>query len=293
MALTFKDIKGEFVELVQNDKTAQKYLKKAAEGSATYNDASLYAVRIGDLLGKVLKRHEPVIDISEWDLENLIPQSLGLNHDMVANVCEQVQTSMNEKAGLGIRAIRPKFDGNRAYGIVEELRNNPEFVNIEKTFYDQVTNFTQNVVDEAVRNNAELQSNAGIQSYVIRTAEADACPWCVALAGTYDYDEIKDAGNDVWRRHDNCRCVVEFVNEFGKDLVSSKDYHYRGSGGTPRSRSSAMRQRNHTLEEQKYHEFKVKQVNAIKESKGWSYDRALAYYNKNEKFYKDEIYGGR
>lgn len=216
MALTFADIKDEFLAAVAADKTAKRYAS-----ATSYHGASLYAARIGDILGRVLRKHAPMVDISEWDLEELIPQALGLNHSMVSEVCVRVQEEMNTKAGLGIRAIEPKFDGDRAYGIVKELRDNPEFFNIEKTFYDQLTNFTQNVVDDAVRDNAELQSNAGIKAYVVRTPEYGACPWCVDLAGTYDYQDVKDKGNDVWRRHENCRCTIDYVTERSSERVNN------------------------------------------------------------------------
>lgn len=216
MALTFADIKDEFLAAVAADKTAKRYAS-----ATSYHGASLYAARIGDILGRVLRKHAPIVDISEWDLEKLIPQALGLNHSMVSEVCVRVQEEMNARAGLGIRAIEPKFDGDRAYGIVKELRDNPEFFNIEKTFYDQLTNFTQNVVDDAVRDNAELQSNAGIKAYVVRTPEYGACSWCVGLAGTYDYQDVKDKGNDVWRRHENCRCTIDYVTERSSERVNN------------------------------------------------------------------------
>lgn len=229
MALVFDDIKGEFVTLVRTDKTATTLAEMAAAGTANYRDASLYAVRVGDLLGRVLKNHAPMVDISEWDVEQLIPSALGLDHAMVAEVCAEVQTAMNEANRYGIRAVVPEFDGNRAYGLVEELKNNPEFVNIEDLFYDQLTNFSQSVVDQSIRDNAELQWKSGIKATVVRTPDAEACPWCMNLAGSYDYETVRDTGNDVWRRHDNCRCTIEYYNgRGGRDLVSSQTYNYRG-----------------------------------------------------------------
>lgn len=225
MGLTFDDIKDEFVELVRTDKRAVSLATAAAAGTANYRDASLYAVRVGDLLGRVLKHHAPMVDISEWDLEQLLPSALGVDHAMVAEVCMQVQTAMNEANGYGIRAIEPEFDSNRAYGLVEELKNNPEFVNIEKSFYDQLTNFSQSIVDQSIRDNAELQWKSGIKAYVVRTTDSEACPWCMALAGTYDYGDVRDKGNEIWQRHENCRCTIEYYNgRGGRDLVSSQNY---------------------------------------------------------------------
>ena len=213
MALTYDDIKVEFLSALNSDKRATKLWMIINNGTGTYRTASEYAVRVGDVLGKVLRNHAPIVDVSEWDLDELIPQALGMNHRIVSGVCEKVQTAMNQKSGIGIRPQAPGFDGNRAYGIVQELRDNPEFTNIEKSFYDQLTNFTQNVVDEAIRDNASVQSRAGVKAYIIRTPDARACQWCRDLAGKYDYDEVKATNEPIWSRHENCRCTIDFVTE--------------------------------------------------------------------------------
>lgn len=213
MALTYEDIKPLFLAELQADARAMELWAMIEDGTATYAIASEYAAHVGDALARVLRANAPVEDISEWDIEDLIPKSLGLDHQMVTGACQRVQEALNEDAGLGIRFQAPGFDSSRAYGIVTELRNNPEFVNIQDTFYDQLVNFSQNVVDEAIRDNARVLSGAGIESKVIRVAEFRACPWCRAIAGTYDYEDVKATGSDVWRRHENCRCTIDFVTE--------------------------------------------------------------------------------
>lgn len=213
MPLTYNDIKIEFLSALNSDKRATKLWTLINKGTGTYKTASEYAVRVGDVLGKVLRNHAPLVDVYEWNLDELIPQALGMNHRIVSGACEKVQTAMNERSGIGIRPQLPKFDGNRAYGIVQELKDNPEFTNIEKSFYDQLTNFTQNVVDEAIRDNAGVQSRAGIKAYIIRIPDSRACQWCRDLAGKYDYDEVKATNEPIWSRHENCRCTIDFVTE--------------------------------------------------------------------------------
>lgn len=212
MPLTYEDIKEPFLEALRNDKRATYLITEIEAGRGTYTMASEYAARVGDNLAKVLKQRAPLESIAEWDIEDLIPKSLGLDHSMVVYACENVQTALNKDAGLRIKFQAPEFDSNRAYGIVEELRDNPEFVNIEASFYDQLGNFSQNVVDDAIRDNGKVISNAGIRTYVVRATEAGACPWCNDLAGIYDYDEVK-FGGDVWRRHENCRCTIAMFTE--------------------------------------------------------------------------------
>ena len=211
--LTYDDIREPLIEAIQNDRKATQLYALIQSGTGTYNTASEYAIRVGECLARILRQNAPFESIAEWDLENLIPQALGLDHEHVVQVCEQVQLTLNADAGLGINYVPPMFDGNRAYGLVAELRDNPEFVNIERTFYDQIVNFSQNVVDESIRVNANVLSNAGVQSKIVRHPEVGACAWCRAVAGTYEYADVRRTRSDVWRRHENCRCTIDFVTE--------------------------------------------------------------------------------
>ena len=211
MAIPYEELKPLFREEIMRDKTAQKLYEIIASGRGTYKTASLYAAQVGDDIGRVLRRNGFMIDGAAWNIDELIPQTLGYDHAMVVNACRQVQTAMNADASIGVKFQEPKFDVDRALGIVQELRDNPEFTNISNTFYDQLTNFSMNVADESIRANAEQLYRSGIRSMVIRQAEANCCDWCDEVAGSYDYQEVDNSGNDVWRRHENCRCTIDFI----------------------------------------------------------------------------------
>ena len=213
MGLKYEDIKPVFLSRLERDREATALMASIESGSATYATATQYAARVGEILGQVLKFNAPITDISDWDIDDLIPGSLGLDHRIVTNACRAVQETMNRDAGIGIRYQEPTFDWDRVHGIVDELRDNPEFINIEETFYDQITNFSQNVVDSSVRANASVASGAGIKTYVIRTASANACQWCQDAAGQYDYESVKNTGDPVWLRHENCNCTIDYVTE--------------------------------------------------------------------------------
>lgn len=207
MPLTFNDVKSEIASAVNSDYRASVLWTKLHDKGAGYKDAHAYALRVGTVTGQVLKKYQPE-DLSEWDLEDLIPGTLGLNHKMVVAACNEAQRNLNRKARVGIRPQSPRFDGNRAYGLIEAIRQHGE---IGPSFYDQVTNFSQNVVDESIRENADVQAGAGLHPKIVRTAEANCCAWCDDLAGTYDYDDVSATGDPVWSRHDNCRCLIEYV----------------------------------------------------------------------------------
>lgn len=222
MALTYDDVVKEFKAAVDGDPKIQKLMRQIYDGKGTYKTANDLAVRVGQKLGGVLKVHEPIEGITEWDYFDLIPKTWGLDHQIMADACRGVQETMNKNAGLGIKYKEPAFDVDRVKGIITELTDHPDFTSIDKTFYDQLVNFSQNVVDQSIRENAGVMFRSGIKTMVIRQAEAGGCKWCQDQAGVYDYNEVKDRGNDVWRRHENCNCSIDFVTERSKEFYSER-----------------------------------------------------------------------
>ena len=228
MALTFEDIRQEFMDLVNSDKVVSDLYKKIRDGDATYATVNKLAARVGDDLGKILMRYAPTQNIDEWDLDDLIPGSLGLDHNIISTACKQMQEHMNKDAGLGIKPKEPKFNWDRTQGIIDELRKHPDnFEDIEKGFQDQLVNFSQNIVSDSIRDNAQLMARAGIKTMVIRQAEFKACEWCRDIAGVYDYAEVKDTGNDVWRRHENCRCTIDYVTDRNSSFYTERVNNFR------------------------------------------------------------------
>lgn len=227
MALRYEDIEKEFKAAVDGDPKCQKLWKTIREGKGNYKTANKLAQQIGKDLGKTLVNHAPYEDINEWDLIDLLPKSLGLDHQMVADACREVQENMNKKAGLGIKFQEPKFDMDRVTGLIKELEDHPVFTDIEKSFMDQLVNFSENVVDESIRDNAAIMAKSGIRTMVIRQAEFKACDWCQEVAGSYDYNEVKDKGNDVWRRHENCHCTIDYITEKTSGFYTERVYNYK------------------------------------------------------------------
>ena len=112
---------------------------------------------------------------------------------------------------------------SRTQGILDRLSNAPKFGDVRWILGDGVlTNYMQSFVDETMQANAEFQSKAGVQPKIVRKSPGKCCPWCDALVGEYRYpDEVP---KDVYKRHDNCNCIVEFYPGDGKkqDVWSKK-----------------------------------------------------------------------
>ena len=225
--VTYDEIKKAFQETVDSDKECIKLYKQIRAGDASYGTASLLSARIGEDLGKVLIKYAPNMTIDEIDLDDILPKVLGLDQRMVTTACEMVQKDMNKDAGLGIKYKNPKFDMDRVKGLIDEVKSHETFSDIEDAFVDQLANFSQNIVDESIRVNAQTMFKAGIRTMVVRQAEAGACPWCLEQAGSYDYNEVKDTGNDVWRRHDNCRCNIDYITERNSSFYTERVENFK------------------------------------------------------------------
>ena len=65
---------------------------------------------------------------------------------------------------------------------------------------------------------------SGLAPKIKRTSTGHCCEWCEKLVGTYNYEDVRDTGNDVFRRHRHCRCTVEFITNGKRQNVHTKKW---------------------------------------------------------------------
>lgn len=86
-------------------------------------------------------------------------------------------------------------------------------------------NISRGMYDDFVESSCRSMRKAGAKAVIVRKEIGSCCDWCRSLAGTYDYS----AGHypdDIFRRHENCRCIVTVSNEKGHytDVWSKREY---------------------------------------------------------------------
>jgi len=123
---------------------------------------------------------------------------------------------------LGIKGQKAKLNQDRIDGIIERLSNADNFDDIKWILGEPMVNFSQSIVDDTVKANAEFQSKAGLNPKIVRRPDSKPCKWCQSLVGEYNYHEVSDTGNDVFRRHSSCKCTVEFKAGNTKETVWSR-----------------------------------------------------------------------
>lgn len=205
-------LRDAFKEKYNNNARIQKILKIA---EPTQQDVALYARLTGGTLSDVLHENLSSADLPDGKMyyniaEKVLQPMLVDNYSMTADICETACAAENKKAGIGIKAQRPDLNQDKIHGILQKAADADLYDDVKSTVENAAVNFTQTVVDDAVRKNADFQTRAGLAPKIIRRAAPGACKWCRKIAGTYNYIDVANTGNDVFRRHENCNCFCEY-----------------------------------------------------------------------------------
>lgn len=205
-------IRSSFQKRMEESKEIQALYKKIQSGGATYADATDYAYQVGRALSQALGENlSPAVlpdrrmyyNIADRILRPLMEE----NYSIVARAAQMVQKALNQQAGIGIAAQMTAVNLDRIQGIVDKVSNAEVFDDVAWVLDEPVKNYSMNVVDETIRKNVDFQGRSGLLPKVIRKSERKCCSWCSNLAGEYEYPDVPD---DVYRRHENCRCIVEY-----------------------------------------------------------------------------------
>lgn len=86
-------------------------------------------------------------------------------------------------------------------------------------------NISRGMYDDFVESSCRSMRKSGAKAVIVRKEIGSCCDWCRSLAGTYDYS-AGQYPDDIFRRHQNCRCIVTVSNEKGQytDVWSKREY---------------------------------------------------------------------
>lgn len=204
-----------FREELKNSRKIAALRKKLAEGKADYGDADEFAAAVGEALAAAYGKHVSSITLPDGKMyyniaERLIPPGLRESYMLASQYAEETQQLLNKMAGIGIRPQRAEYNLDREKGLIEYVVKSDQYDLVRKSFEQDLINFVQAVVTETLRQNAEFQYQAGLSPVIRRTAQGGCCDWCARLVGIFPYEEVRETGSDVYRRHRACRCKVTY-----------------------------------------------------------------------------------
>lgn len=223
-----ENIREEFQKNFGASEKIRDLYKKIQDGSATYKDAYEFAEYTGTILAQSFEKHLSSSILPEGKMyyniaDRILHDTLKENYDLITDVTSKIQKSLNKNAGIGIKPIVPELNQDRIDGLVNKISSAENYDDVAWVLDEPVKTFSLSVVDDSIKKNAEFHSNAGLCPKIIRKSESKCCKWCRSLAGSYTYpDNVPD---DVYRRHENCRCTVDYHPGDGKiQNVHSKQW---------------------------------------------------------------------
>lgn len=217
-----KDIQKHFNGQYAYSEDLTELLLDIESGKVTsYKDAQRYADIIGEILGNAyevtLKNADlPNDRLYENICEKVIKPTLENNYNLVNDVSGKIQLNINKVEGVGLKVQYPDIDSDDLNRIIHEAANSTTFDSKALNRLKQNTKtFSVHTVDRFIQKNASFQFKAGMSAKIIRKTDGKCCEWCSNLAGTYNYPDVPE---DVYKRHNNCRCTVEYYPGKGKRL---------------------------------------------------------------------------
>lgn len=222
-------IQSQFDEKTYNSAKLKRALERLSDKKATYIDVNDFAIEVGEILADVLGANITAEILPDGKMyfniaDRILNPTMRKNFDLVSGYAGDVQRELNQAAGIKLKAQSTVINQDRIDGIINRVSSETDFEAIKWILQEPVVNFTQSIVDDAIKANVDFHAKAGLQPTITRTVRGKACDWCKNLAGTYPYHEEPE---NVYQRHDRCRCTVEYNPKDSRGIQDSHTKKWR------------------------------------------------------------------
>lgn len=206
-------IQTSFQTNMMKDRRITQISNRIRDGTASFYDGHDYAERLGENLSKALRSNLNAETLPDGRLyyniaQRTVTPALMENYELTNDVAEQIQSLLDAKQGIGLKSVKADFPKARIQGLIDKMTT--EGISLEDALVwlgEPIINNSEAFFDDFIDSNAKFRNDAGLKATLTRTAESGCCEWCANLAGTYDYGS---APEDIYRRHEFCRCTVTY-----------------------------------------------------------------------------------
>lgn len=199
----FQALLNEFGTRLSLDPQLRQIMKKIGKGKADFSDTAQLSERASNLLGEVFGANIP--DIPAEAREAICTALLKDRYDSMNETLAAVQETLDEPLGLHLTPQKAPFPSERVEQLAHSLIDptvKPE--TIRRRANQPVATVAKSFHDDYIKTNARFRNRLGLKP-VIKRFGVGCCQWCAEVAGTYRFGEQPE---DVFRRHDNCGCVI-------------------------------------------------------------------------------------
>ncbi|MGQ7504228.1 hypothetical protein ACTGYQ_00195 [Streptococcus suis] len=213
-----KEVQDKFETSYGKSEVVRRSFEELKKKRATYATANDFALEIGDILSNALSSSVRGDKLPDGKMyyniaQRLLTDTLGRNFELVSGYTGQVQENLNSSANIGLQVQVPEVNQDRIDGLVNRLSSEDEFDKVAWLLQEPIVNFTQSIVDDHLRVNADFHAKAGLTPTISRMSSGKCCKWCDSLVGNYIYHEEP---KNFYRRHQRCRCIIDYHPKNGK-----------------------------------------------------------------------------
>lgn len=223
----YKAVKRDFDKKVNADSKIKRLREKIENKTATMDDVSDFATALGDHLADSIAANVTQGNLPEGRMyyniaDKILTPMLKGNHELINSTAVEVQHIIDNKIGISLNPVTAAYDVERMHHIINSAsQDGIAWETVKRRLDSPVRNATYSMYTDYVKANADVRNKIGLDSYIIRADTGRCCEWCSRIAGKYRYPE--DVDEDIFRRHDNCRCTVSFRNEKISQNVWTKE----------------------------------------------------------------------
>lgn len=218
----YNEIKVILDEYSEKESRLRGLKKKIAANKAGFTDTAEYTQIMARQLGEIIS--EKISEVTDPSGKEMIFKALLRDqYENINSILKQVQLSIDEDLGIHLNPIKPEFPTDRVNKAAHSLEDpTVPLETIKRRGRSTAENITNSFHDDYIKTNADYRSKAGLNTYIQRSDTSKCCDWCASLIGKYHYpDDIPD---DIFRRHDNCTCKVEYICDKGRQNVHTKKW---------------------------------------------------------------------
>lgn len=204
-------------EIILSEAELRYILKRVSEKKADFNDTFQYAKILSHTLGNELS--DEILTLE--DPEIITAELLRSSYEDINSVCADVQKALDERISVNLKPQKSAFPAERVRQFAHSL--------IDPTVSESVikrraragtTTISMSFHDDYISENAKFRQKLGLDCYITRIG-SHCCNWCTDVAGKYKFGEQPA---DIFRRHDNCDCVIVYDTEVLRGKKSNGRY---------------------------------------------------------------------
>lgn len=240
-----EELERRYTHANETDPRLAGITKRIRDGTPRVEDAHFFAEYRGENLAQafqdtlrpgVLPDDRMYYNIADRTVTPTMRETFAATQEAAA----AIQKLQYADDGIGLIPVTADFPAERVAGLVDKVSGAATLEAAKSWLDEPLVNTAISYYDDFAQANARTAARAGLETTIERKlgrferkraapigkakgrSYEVPCEWCRALAGTYQFNDLPP---DIWRRHENCRCIItKRVGRLMQDMSTRRWY---------------------------------------------------------------------